>query len=131
MTKKGEVVIPPYLKTTVTLIVLCLLLGLYFFRHYLPLWRQDQRQTNRLPSVVVEIEGEVSNPGVYFFSDIPTIEETLALCGEVMDSAKIIYPEPGLKIDNGTLLRINKTQEGVEIGISPMTAKKKFFLASP
>ena len=114
------------------LIILCCLLGLYLYRHYFPLWRALWIKTNiPIPSIVIEIGGEVSNPGIYFFSNSPTVAEALATCSKTIDATQIIHPRPNCKLATGTSLWIVKAEEGVKIDLFPMASEKKILFNIP
>jgi competence protein ComEA len=134
MTKKtqGEVSSYSYSRQLVVLIILCCLLGLYLYRHYFPLWSELRIKTDiPIPSIAIEIGGEVSNPGIYFFCNSPTVTEALATCGETIDSTQIIHPGSNCKLATGTSLWIVKAEEGVKIDLFPMASEKKILFGIP
>lgn len=133
MTKKApnEEISYQYSKEVLGFITLCLLLGLYICRHFFPLWNESGMENNYPPSIIIEIEGEVLNPGIYFFYHPPKIIEALAKSSEIIAPHQIISPPLISRLSSGTLLKVNKTPEGIKISLLPLEGKKKILFEIP
>lgn len=110
---------------------LCVLVSMYGYRHFFPIWKMPQTHPEKSPAMVIELEGELSNPGIYFFNHVPTVLEVLATSGEIMGSFAISAPELGTTLTTGTTLHVMKTQEGIKVDHSPMVAGKRMLLGIP
>ncbi|RLA94803.1 MAG: hypothetical protein DRG25_01715 [Deltaproteobacteria bacterium] len=118
-------------KEILSLIVLCILLGLYIYRHYLPLRKSLQASDDKRPLIIIEIAGDVSNPGVYFFSQPPTLEEVLQKCGEQIGHLQITGSSYKTKLTTGITLRVIKSDHRVKVDLISMSAEKKVLFGIP
>ena len=115
-------------------VVLCAVLGLFLYRHYYCSPREfPLAETHtRAPVSIIEVAGDVSNPGVFFFDHAPTVAEVLAACGErggriKADSSKAA----GCTLTTGTLLRVERTPGGGAIDFLQMGAGKRVLFEIP
>ena len=133
----------------VLFVIALLILGILYFKfcyHPFPFPSEEF-----VREVVVEIAGEVQNPGVYLFQNPPTLKETIERAGglkepaiiEVASSSEILetgtlltifHPLPPGERENGPLLKGGHgkiEQEEIKIKISRMEANKLLVFSIP
>jgi len=120
-------------KHMVAAVLLCALLGLYVYRHYFSARELPSLKTNaQAPLSIVEVAGDVSNPGVFFFDHAPTVAEALVASGEhrachQLEASNAVSRE----LATGTLLQVHRAQDGIAIDFLQMEAEKKVLFEIP
>lgn len=120
-------------KHTMAAVLLCALLGLYMYRHYFSVRELPLLETKvRAPFIIIEVAGDVSNPGVVFFDHSPTVAEALAASGASReclqaDSSKAA----GRELTTGTLIQVHRAQRGGAIDLFQMDAEKRILFEIP
>lgn len=66
---------------------------------------------------VVEVSGEIRNPGVYLFQNPPTLREAIERAGGLKETARLDIPSTSEILETGTLLTISR--EFSEVSESP------------
>jgi len=75
---------------------------------------------------VVEVSGEIRNPGVYLFQNAPTLREAIERAGGLKEPSRIDIPPTSETLETGTLLTISKKfSEVSESRPSPSPGKKE------
>jgi len=125
-------------------IALLLLGSLYFgFLYHPPSPVSEQP----LKEVVVEISGEIRNPGVYLFENPPTLREAVQRAGGLKETAQFDIRSSSEILETGTLLTVTKElplispsstekhgeigQPGIKIKITRMSANKLLVFSVP
>jgi len=114
-------------------LLLCALLGSYVYRHHWSKRDLSLPETDaRAPVSVIEVAGDVSNPGVLFFDHAPTAAEVLAAHGEgIVGIEADSYKAADRALTTGTSLRVHRVPGGVAIDLSLMDAEKRILLEIP
>jgi competence protein ComEA len=114
-----------------TLFVLALLiLGLLYLKFYMP------SLTSMCPEIyeerVVEILGEVLNPGIHIFRNPPTLQEAIDKAGgfhEVVPSHIAAHSEA---LETGTLITVVRASHGeMKVNLGRMEARKLLLFSIP
>jgi competence protein ComEA len=122
-----------FTKHMMAAVLLCALLGLYVYRHYVSAREVPWLKTSaEAPVSIIEIAGDVSNPGVFFFDHDPTIAEVLGASG----AQRACRQRDGSNsvdrvLTAGTLLQVRSVQEGFAIDLLEMGAGKKVLFEIP
>jgi competence ComEA-like helix-hairpin-helix protein len=99
----------------VLFVIALLLLGsLYFKFFYQPPSRSSEEFAKE---VVVEVSGEVHNPGVYLFKNPPTLREAIERAGGLKETAQFEATSSSEILETGALLTVVK--ESSQIDRSP------------
>jgi len=99
-------------------LALILLGSLYFRFYYQPLSPSSEESVKE---TVVEVLGEVQNPGVYLFQNPPTLKEAIEKAGGMKETAHFDETSSTEILETGTLLTVVK--EPQNIASSPSFAK--------
>jgi len=120
-------------KHTMAAVLLCALLGLYMYRHYFSARELSLLETNaRAPLIIIEVKGDVSNPGVFYFDHSPTVAEALGASGENIEYLQANSSKaPGRELTTGTLIQVHRAQKGVAIDLFQMEAEKRILFEIP
>ncbi len=125
-----------------------ILLGSFYFRfYYQPLSPSSEESVKE---TVVEVLGEVQNPGVYLFQNPPTLKEAIEKAGSIKETAHFDETSSTEILETGTLLTIVKEpqniassptfaegererikQEEIKVRISRMEANKLLVFSLP
>ena len=114
-----------------------LLLALAFFIFLLLYGRLDHPpsppvSTERLHEVVVEVSGEVRNPGIHLFKTPPSLKEALEKAGGIRDVASVPQSLSFGGVETGTRIVIEKeTPDGIKVKSGRMEAKKLIVFSIP
>jgi competence protein ComEA len=87
------------------ILALFILVILYFQFYYHPLPRPSEELNQE---IVVEVLGEVRNPGIQIFHYPPTLKEAIEKAGGLKDAAFFDMDSPSETLETGTLLNIAK-----------------------
>jgi len=114
-------------------VLLCALLGAYVYRHYFSArevpWLNMSAEA---PVSIIEIAGDVSNPGVFFFDHTPTIDEALGASGEQRARRQVDGSDPvDSALTTGSLLQVHSVQDGVAIDLLEIEAEKRVLFEIP
>jgi competence protein ComEA len=74
--------------------------------------------------IVIEVIGEVRNPGVYIFQHSPTLKEAIGKAGGLRESASIDPELSSIALETGTLLTVGKESPSNNIP-SPLEGEGK------
>jgi competence ComEA-like helix-hairpin-helix protein len=77
---------------------------------------------------VVEVSGEIRNPGVYLFQNPPTLREAIERAGGLKEPARIDIPQTSEILETGTLLTISREFSEVSESrphLSPLSGEKE------
>jgi competence protein ComEA len=94
-------------------LVLLILSILYFKFYYHPFPSPSEEIVKE---IVVEVSGEVRNPGVYLFRNPPTLKEAIERAGGLKEPARFDTASSSETLEAGTLLTVEK-EKGREIKI--------------
>jgi competence protein ComEA len=86
-------------------IALLILGTLYFKFYYQPFSPPSEEFTKE---VVVEVAGEVQNPGIYLFQNPPTLKEVIEKAGGLKETAQFDTASFSEILETGTLLTVTK-----------------------
>jgi competence protein ComEA len=92
-----------------------ILLGSLYFRFYYPPLSPSSEES--IKETVVEVLGEVQNPGVYLFQNTPTLKEAIEKAGGMKETAHFDETSSTEILETGTLLTVMK--EPTQIYRSP------------
>jgi competence protein ComEA len=128
-------------------LALILLGSLYFRFYYQPLSPSSEESVKE---TVVEVLGEVQNPGVYLFQNPPTLKEAIEKAGGMKETAHFDETSSTEILETGTLLTVVKEpqniasspsfdkggrgrikQEEIKVRISRMEANKLLVFSLP
>ncbi len=110
-------------------LALFLLLIIYFrFYHQSPLSIPEEN----VREFVVEVVGQVRNPGVYIFKNPPTLKEAIEKA-KGMKEQVLFEPDPSSEVlETGTLLNITKeSPQEVKVKLGRMEARKLVVFSIP
>ncbi len=96
-----------------------LLLGILYFKFYYH--PRPAPSEGVVRETVVEISGEVRNPGVYLFQDPPTLREAIQRAGGLKEPPQMDTASFSQILETGTLLSV--TKESSQIPSSPPLLK--------
>jgi competence protein ComEA len=96
-----------------------LLLGILTLKFYYPPFPPSSE--GFVKEVVVEVSGEVLNPGVYLFQNPPTLREAIERAGGLKETAQFDTLSSSTSLETGTLLVVRK--ESPQIPSSPPLLK--------
>jgi len=133
----------------ILLLLALILLGILYFKfYYHPLPSPSEEIVKE---IVIEVSGEVRNPGVYLFQNPPTLKEAIDRAGGLKEPAIIEMASSSDILETGTLLTISTPlppgerengpllkgehgrieQEEIKIKISRMEANKLLVFSIP
>lgn len=85
-----------------------------------------------IKEVVIEVLGEVRNPGVYVFHRSPTLREAIDKAGGLMESAMVDQDSISELLRTGALVNVRKgSQHEIRIKIETMEAHKLIVFSIP
>jgi competence protein ComEA len=114
-------------------VFLCAVLALYAYRHYFSEGRLPALETSSGASLtIIEVAGDTSNPGVFFFDHAPTVAEALAASGEqsVFHQVDASDASSG-ELTTGTLVRVQRAEDGIAVNLLQMEAEKRVLFEIP
>jgi competence protein ComEA len=110
-------------------LVLFILVILYLQFYYRP-FRPPPEENVR--EVVVEVLGEVRNPGIQIFQHLPTLKESIEKAGGLKDVAFFDTNSSSEALETGTLLTIVKeSQDRIRVKLGRMEARKLLVFSIP
>jgi competence ComEA-like helix-hairpin-helix protein len=81
------------------------ILGLLYLRFY---HHPSPGSEAIIKESVVEVSGEIRNPGVYLFPNPPTLREAIERAGGLKETARIDIPPTSEILETGTLLTVSR-----------------------
>jgi competence protein ComEA len=114
----------------VLFILALLILGILYLKFYYSPSPSSPEQMIR--EIVVEVSGEVRNPGVYLFQNPPTLKEAIEMAGGLKETAHFDTASSSEILETGTLLAVEKekTQE-IKIKLGRMAPNKLLVFSIP
>ena len=111
------------------LLALFLLVIIYFkFYHHFP----SSIPEENVREFVVEVKGEVRDPGVYIFKNPPTLKEAIEKAGSFREPAQFDKGSSIETIETGTLVTITKeSPDKIKVKLGRMEARKLFVFSIP
>jgi competence protein ComEA len=110
-------------------LALIIIIIIYFQFYYHPL-RSPPEENIR--EVVVEVLGEVRNPGIQIFNHSPTLKECIEKAGGLKDVAFFDMDSSSEALETGTLLTIVKeSRDEIKIKLRRMEARKLLVFSIP
>jgi competence protein ComEA len=107
-----------------------LILGILYFKFYYQPFSPPSEEFTK--EVVVEVAGEVRNPGVYLFQNPPTLKEVIEKAGGLKETAQFNSPSSTEALETGTLLSINKeSPQKIKVKMERMAANKLLVFSIP
>jgi competence protein ComEA len=111
------------------ILALFILVILYLQFYYHP-FRSPPEENVR--EVVVEVLGEVRNPGIQIFHHLPTLKESIERAGGLKDVAFFDTNSSSETLETGTLLTIVKeSQDRIKVKLGRMEARKLLVFSIP
>jgi competence protein ComEA len=83
-----------------------LILGILYFKFYYQPFSPPSEEFTK--EVVVEVAGEVQNPGIYLFQNPPTLKEVIEKAGGLKETAQFDTASFSEILETGTLLTVTK-----------------------
>ena len=110
-------------------LALFILVLLYFQFYYHPFRPPPEKSVRE---VVVEVLGEVRNPGIQIFYHLPTLNESIEKAGGLKDVAFFDVYSSSEVLETGTLLTIVKeSQDQIKVKLGRMGARKLLAFSIP
>lgn len=107
-----------------------LLLGILYFKFYYQ--PSSPSSEGFVKEVVVEVSGEVFNPGIYLFQNPPTLREAIERAGGLRETAQFDTPSSSKILETGTLLTVGKeSPKEIHVKIERMAANKLLVFSIP
>jgi competence protein ComEA len=114
---------------SVLIFIALLILGILYFKfyYYPPLPPEET-----VKEIVIEVSGEIRNPGVHIFKNPPTIKEVLEKAGGLKEAAKADKNSLSEVLETGTLLNVQKeSSQEIKIKMERMAANKLLVFSIP
>jgi len=107
-----------------------LILGILYFKfYYHPLPSPSEEDVRE---IVVEVSGEVRNPGIYIFQNPPTLREAIEKAGGLKETAQFNSTSSIEVLETGTLLTvIQKSSQEIKVKMERMAANKLLVFSIP
>ena len=107
-----------------------LILGILCFKFYYQPFPPPSEEFTK--EVVVEVAGEVQNPGIYLFQNPPTLKEVIEKAGGLKETAQFNSPSSTEALETGTLLSITKeSPQKIKVKMERMAANKLLVFSIP
>ena len=107
-----------------------LILGILYFKFYYQPFPPPSEEFTK--EVVVEVAGEVRNPGVYLFQNPPTLKEVIEKAGGLKETAQFDTASFSEILETGTLLTVTKeSSREVKVKMERMAANKLLVFSIP
>ena len=90
----------------VLFVLALLILGILYFKFYYQPFPPPSEEFTK--EVVVEVAGEVQNPGIYLFQNPPTLKEVIEKAGGLKETAQFDTASFSEILETGTLLTVTK-----------------------
>jgi competence protein ComEA len=107
-----------------------LILGILCFKFYYQPFSPPSEEFTK--EVVVEVAGEVQNPGIYLFQNPPTLKEVIEKAGGLKETAQFDTASFSEILETGTLLTVTKeSSREVKVKMERMAANKLLVFSIP
>ncbi len=107
----------------ILLVLALLILGILYFKFYYHPLPSPSEET--VKEIVVEVSGEVRNPGVYLFQNPPTLKEAIDRAGGLKEPARFDTASSSEILGTGSLLAVEKEKSPeIKIKLGRMAANK-------
>jgi len=107
-----------------------LILGILYFKFYYHSLPSPPEEIVR--EIVVEISGEVRNPGVHLFQNPPTLREAIQRAGGLKQNVRLDTALSSEVLETGTLLAVEKEKaQEIKIKLGRMAANKLLVFSIP
>jgi len=107
-----------------------LLLGILYLKFYYQPFSPSSE--GFLKEIVVEVSGEVLNPGIYLFKNPPTLREVIERAGGLRETAQFDTPSSSKILETGTLLIVGKeSPQEIHVKMERMAANKLLVFSIP
>jgi len=114
----------------VLFVLALLILGILYFKFYYQPFSPPSEEFTK--EVVVEVAGEVRNPGVYLFQNPPTLKEVIEKAGGLKETAQFDTASFSEILETGTLLTVTKeSSREVKVKMERMAANKLLVFSIP
>jgi competence protein ComEA len=118
--------LPKYLSLSqqrILFVLALLILGLLYFRFYYH--PRPPHSEGIMREFVVEVSGEVANPGIHFFQNPPTLKEAIEKAGGFRGGGHFESPASSETLETGTSIKITKeSKDEIKIHMGRMEAHK-------
>lgn len=115
---------------SVLFVLALLILGILYFKFYYHPLPSPSEEIVR--EIVVEVSGEVRNPGVYLFQNPPTVKEAIERAGGLKEIALFDTAPSSEILETGTLLTMAKeSSQDIKVKIERMAANKLLVFSIP
>lgn len=122
--------------------VVALILGLAIFfiglsRPFHPFWQTLKPSGNSLTTgpdyqYVIEVKGDVTNPGIYIFDKPPAAYQAIQSAAGPIDKHRLLFHMPDNTLDTGTRLELRGvTGDCAELVITSISSGKRLVLGIP
>jgi competence protein ComEA len=113
----------------ILLVLALLMLTFLYFRFY---HKPSPSPEQTFKEFVVEVSGEVQQPGIYLFQKPPSLKETINRAGGFIEAVRSDDPVSSETLETGTLLFVQKTSDQqIKINIRRMEANKLLVFSIP
>jgi competence protein ComEA len=107
----------------ILLVLALLILGILYFKFYFHPLPSPSEET--VKEIVVEVSGEVRNPGVYLFQNPPNLKEAIDRAGGLKEPARFDTASSSEILGTGSLLAVEKEKSPeIKIKLGRMAANK-------
>jgi len=107
-----------------------LILGILYFKFYYQPFSPPSEEFTK--EVVVEVAGEVQNPGIYLFQNPPTLKEVIEKAGGLKETAQFDTASFSEILETGTLFTVTKeSSREVKVKMERMAANKLLVFSIP
>ena len=105
------------------------ILSLLYFKFY---YHPSLPPEERFREFVIEVVGEVQNPGIYLFRNPPLLKEAIEKAGGLKKTALFDMASSSETLETGTLLTIDKESNNqIKVRLGRMEAKKLLVFSIP
>jgi len=110
-------------------IILTLLCAVNSYRFCFLLTKEEPIEN--LSSYLLEVKGDVPQPGLYYYAYCPTIDEVLKVSGQIPNKNITIDQNAQVTLSSGPSLWVQMTRKGLRVTLFPLEGKKKILLGIP
>ena len=91
----------------------------------------EEEPIENFPSYLLEVKGDIPQPGLYYYAYCPTFNEVLKVSEQAPDENVTIDQKAPVTLSTGTSLWVQKTRKGLRVIFLPLEGKKKILLGIP
>lgn len=105
------------------------ILGILYFKFY---YHPSLPPEETFTEFVIEVSGEVRNPGIYIFRSAPAFAEAIETAGGVKEASHFDMDSSSMTIKTGMLLTlIKESDQQIKVRLGKMEAKKLLVFSIP